>query len=484
MPSAKSLSSIVDIKIFWAFVIATIVIINGALLLDKIYIAVLPVALVGVFLFIHNIKFLYYIFFFLLPFSVEVELPGGFGTNLPSEPLMIALMGISILLLIKNSHVIPKSRFLHPISLLVYAHIGWMLVTVIFSTHTFISFKFFLAKLWYIFPFYVMPLLLLSKEADYRKLFMFFGTGVFIAIAYIWVRHAQEGFSFASSNSVVRPIFRNHVDYAIMLLLFLPFMCYMTWRNNKQRLLKYIGLAILLVAIYLTYTRAAQISVVIAGMALVMLRMQLSKYAIGLALIGGIMLVTFLCTDNRYLDFAPDFEKTIVHKKFDNLVEATTKMQDISTVERFYRWIAGFYMIGEKPLVGFGPSTFYSEYRSYTVTSYETYVSDNPEKSGMHNYYLMTAAEQGIPGLLILLAMIFSVIIYGEWGIARMVDNKKKWLLSAATVAFILTNVVLLINDLLEADKVGPLYFLNMAIIVFLTTQTQEQDKVEAPETP
>ncbi len=484
MPNERSLSGVIDTRAFWAFVIMTIVIINASLLLDKVYLAVIPVGLlVGLFA-IHNVKLLYYLFFFLLPFSVEVELPGGFGTNLPSEPFMIFLMGICLLLIIKNLNTIPKKLFLHPISLLVYAHIGWMLFTVVFSTHPFISLKFFLAKLWYIFPFYIMPLILLRKESDYRKLFSFLGAGVFIAIAYIWIRHAQEGFSFASSNTVVRPIFRNHVDYAIMLLLFLPFMCYMTWSNRKHRLLKYVGIIILLAAIYLTYTRAAQLSVVIAILALIMLRMQLSKYAIGLAIIGGIILVTFLCTDNRYLDFAPDFEKTIVHKKFDNLVEATTKMQDISTVERFYRWIAGFYMIAEKPLVGYGPSTFYSEYQSHTVTSYKTYVSHNPEKSGMHNYYLMTAAEQGIPGLLILLAMIFSVIIYGEWGIARIVDQKRKWLLSAATVAFILTNVVLLINDLLEADKVGPLYFLNMAIIVLLTTKSADKEDLPLSESP
>ena len=475
MHSEKSLSDLFDLKLFWWIMALTIIIINAALLLDKIYLAAIPIGLIFALFSIHNIKLLYYLFFFLLPFSTEVELPGGFGTNLPSEPFMIFLMGLCMLLVIKNLKSIPKDIFTHPISLLIYAHVGWLLVTVIFSTHPFISLKFFLAKLWYVIPFYFMPLILIKSEIEYKKLFTFFGVGIFIAIAYIWMRHAPEGFSFASSNSVVRPIFRNHVDYAIMLLLFLPFLCYLTWRNRSYRWIKYVSILVLLIAIYLTYTRAAQLSVVIAAMALMMLRWKLSKYAIGIALIGGIALVTFLSTDNRYLDFAPDFEKTIVHKKFDNLVEATTKMQDISTVERFYRWIAGFYMVGEKPLTGYGPSTFYSEYRSHTVTSYKTYVSHNPEKSGMHNYYLMTAAEQGIPGLIILLTMIILVILYGEWGIAHVGDVKQKALLSAATVAFILINVVLLINDLLEADKVGPLYFLNMAIIVSITSKLRSK---------
>ena len=102
----------------------------------------------------------------------------------------------------------------------------------------------------------------------------------------------------------------------------------------------------------------------------------------------------------------------------------------------------------------------------------------------MHNYYLMTAAEQGIPGLIILLSMIFLVILYGEWGIADIRDPKQIALIAAATVAFILINVVLLINDLLEADKVGPLYFLNMAIIVSLTSKPRLNQENELPKPP
>jgi O-antigen ligase len=35
------------------------------------------------------------------------------------------------------------------------------------------------------------------------------------------------------------------------------------------------------------------------------------------------------------------------------------------------------------------------------VKSFRTYVSDNPEKSTTHNYFLLQLAEQGIPGFLL-----------------------------------------------------------------------------------
>jgi O-antigen ligase len=108
-------------------------------------------------------------------------------------------------------------------------------------------------------------------------------------------------------------------------------------------------------------------------------------------------------------EYAPDFDRTVTHYEFDNLIEATAKGEDISTMERVYRWVAGLHMISEKPVFGFGPGNFYNFYHSYTVTSFETYVSDNPEKSGIHSYYLMTVVEQGFPGLLFFLALSFFV---------------------------------------------------------------------------
>jgi O-antigen ligase len=149
-------------------------------------------------------------------------------------------------------------------------------------------------------------------------------------------------------------------------------------------------------------------------------------------------------------------------------------MEDISTVERFYRWVAGINMIEEKPLTGFGPSTFYSNYKSYTVTSYKTYVSDNPEKSGIHNYYLMTAVEQGIPGLLIFVGLCMICILCGEQAFHALKNKEEKALVMAATVSFVLVLAVLIINDLIEADKVGPLFFLSASIIAFYSIRAKE----------
>jgi O-antigen ligase len=184
--------------------------------------------------------------------------------------------------------------------------------------------------------------------------------------------------------------------------------------------------------------------------------------------------ISWLLWNNRYMDFTPEFEKTITHTEFDNLLEATYKLEDISSMERLYRWMAGIEMIQDKFWLGFGPGTFYSNYKSYVISSFQTYVSDNPEQSGIHNYYLMTWVEQGFVGFLILLALCFTVLISGEKLYHSCEHAEDKLMVMAATLGFIIIFSMCLINDLIETDKVGPFFFFNMAILLFYHAKGKE----------
>ena len=87
----------------------------------------------------------------------------------------------------------------------------------------------------------------------------------------------------------------------------------------------------------------------------------------------------------------------------------------------------------------------------------------------LHNYYLMTAVEQGLPGLLIFLAIAILPVIYAEQAYHRLQERADKALLMAAVVSHVCILAVLIINDLLEADKVGPVFFLSVSIIVYMS---------------
>jgi len=434
----------------------------------------LPIICLGA-LFVFSVpKFIFYTFFFLLPFSVEVEV-GSLGTDLPSEPMMIILVAITGLLFITKNIKNAIGFFSHPITLLLLLHVGWIFLTTLSSTVPIFSLKYLLAKLWYIIPFFFLPLMLFNKEGDFRKLFFGLSFTVFIAVAYVWVRHLPSGFAFETSNKIIRPIFRNHVSYAIMLLAFLPYFWHLIRTSGiKNKIWPYFLCMILLVAINLSYTRAAQLSVFLIIGFYWIVKFRILKLAIGVGLIAVTALVLHLSVGNKYLDYAPNFEKTVTHTNFNDLVGATTKMEDISTVERFYRWVAGGYMVKEKPVLGFGPSSFYTNYSAYTVTSYQTYVSDNPERSGIHNNYLMVAVEQGLPGFLIMLVLAVLPLIYCETVYHRLHNTREKGLVMAAGMCYFGIGVTNLINDLIEVDKIGPFYFMSAAIIVLFDVKSRK----------
>lgn len=453
----------------WSYSFAFLLIISLALAIavEHPLPIIIPAGFVGLFYISFNPRHFYLVFFLLLPFSVELELPGGFGTDLPAEPLMLILTMVALIYIIKNITRETTGFVRHPITLMLILHVFWIVFASIFSTHGFISAKFSIAKVWYVLPFFFLPPLLLDNEKQYYKLFSFLTVGLLISVAYVMLRHASMGFSFDSINKAVRPIYRNHVSYGVLLVEVLPFYVYIMYRTRKWPLLKMAGLIFILLAIYLTYTRAAHISVFLGLGAYFVIKYNLAKPAIAVGLALILSLSIYLSVGNNYLNIAPDYNKAVEHKKFDNLVEATYKMEDISTVERFYRWIAGVNMVRAKPLIGFGPGTFYSEYKPYTVTSYKTYVSDNPDQSGVHNYYLMTAAEQGLPGMLIFLGLCLISIVYGERLYHSLSERNEKMLIMATTVCFVLILAVLLINDLLEAVKIGPFFFLCLSILVY-----------------
>jgi O-antigen ligase len=178
--------------------------------------------------------------------------------------------------------------------------------------------------------------------------------------------------------------------------------------------------------------------------------------------------VTYEVSGDNYMELAPNYERTIFNgKNFEKHLEATYKMQDVSGMERVYRWVAAARMIAEKPLVGSGAATFYPEYKRYTLKSFRTYVSDNPEKSTTHNYFLLQLAEQGIPGFLLFVSLIVTTLLLAERLYHRSQQRPEvRRVVLAATLSFVVIVFHLTLNELVEVDKIGPVFFICLALLV------------------
>jgi O-antigen ligase len=467
--------------LLWVFGISILLSIFGGIISGYWFLAGLPVALLIGYLTLVDFRQLFFFMLFMLPLSTEVTLPGGFGTDLPAEPFMVLLCGVFLVFLLKNGLQLSlRKHLLHPITLALLLHYTWIFITSIGSADPFVSIKFFLAKTWYIVTFFVLAAYMVKSNADRKKFFWWILVPLLFTVAFVVLKHATMGFSFADSNRVVRPFYRNHVNYASLLVLFLPYVwAARYWYRRKSRHRRFLLAIIpfLLVAIQLSYTRAAYVALLMAIGVYFIIQLRLMKPVLVLATAAVIGFSVYMIHNDKYLDYAPEYKKTVSHYNFDNLLEATYKGEDVSTMERVYRWVAGMHMFRERPFMGFGPGNFYNFYRSYTVTSFVTYVSDNPEKSGIHSYYLMTLVEQGVPGLIFFALLCMVTLVYGERIYHQTKDGIDKHWVMACTLSYFIILALLLINDMIETDKVGTFFFLNMAFLINQDLKNRRQDQ-------
>lgn len=433
-----------------------------------LWLSLIPISLI-IFLSIIDFKIIFYLLLFFIPLSTEITFDNGFGTDLPTEPLIIGLMGIGILHFLIHFRKIGSAYLTHPLTLLLFLHLFWTFFTSLTSHSVFISIKFLLAKIWYVCTFYFLAGYLLRTEKRIKLMFWVVLIPMLSSMIVIWYRHFLYGFSFGDIHRVLAPFQRNHVNYAALLALLFPWIFLIRYEYPKGSFIRKILtilIPIWLVAIYLSYTRAAYGAIIIAFAAGMLVRWKILMPFVYSSVLVTLLGAYWLTNNNKYLDFAPNYDRTISHTEFDNLLEATVKLEDISTMERLYRWVAGAHMSVKEPWLGFGPGSFVHHYKAYTIKGFRTYVSNNKEKSGIHSYFLMVLVEQGFPGLFIFGLFVVIVLKTGQQVVNATNAPYPSWIPMAALTSFIVILSFLTINDLVETDKIGSFFFIFIAILV------------------
>ncbi|MCH8331305.1 MAG: O-antigen ligase family protein [Bacteroidetes bacterium] len=433
------------------------------------YIFILPPALIGAYIVYADIKLMFYILLACIPLSTELFLPNGLATDVPTEPIMILLMMVYIFYAATNPKMISRKFLNHPLILLLLLHFIWIAVAAIFSAKPVISFKFLLAKTWYLVVFVFLTDLVLREIRDLKKAMWLIFVPLCFVIIQTLLRHWQVGFHFDKVNQVVTPFFRNHVNYAAMISIMLPFVWFMRKWYKKgawQRNALWLVTILFLFGIGFSYTRGAWLSVFAAGMFYLFIKFRTVRYVIPSGMLVIILFLGFMIRNNQYLEYSTDYKKTIYYDTLGDHLQATMQRLDVSSAERVYRWIAGFRMSTDEWITGFGPGNFYNFYKSYTVNIFTTWVSDNQEKSGVHNYFLMTLIEQGIIGLILFVSLYIAFLVMGERIYHNTRDPAEKYMVMAVLLSNIAILVQIMLSDLIEVDKVGAIFFINIALLV------------------
>jgi O-antigen ligase len=449
--------------------LAAILCFSFGIYLDKPILTILPFGIAFFAFFILFTKQFYFILLGSIPICIEWDLPGGISTDLPSEPLCVLMMGGCFYYMITNVQKIDFSFLKHKITLFLIAIFLWNIVTMINSTHLMVSLKYCLSKVWFISVYFLMTVLFIKNEMDLKKLFWYMMIPMTFVVYFALIKNYQLGFLFEDTNEASLPFFRNHVMYAATITIFYPFI-YLAGRWHEKHTWAYKFLTfnkyIYVIAIYLSYTRACVLALIVAVGFYFVIKMKMVKWAVLAVVIGVLGFIGYMANENTYLKYAPEFTKTIYHDSYDNHLAATFEGHDASSMERVNMWIGALRAFPHYPIFGAGPGCFYPTYIPYTVIHYHTWVSDNQQHLSCHNYFFLTLIEQGIVGLLIFLSLTIYIFFYLEKKINNTEDDFKRSLYITLAMAFVMFYVNLCLSDLIETTKIGSMFFIFLALLV------------------
>jgi len=428
-------------------------------------------------------QLLFYTLIASIPWSTEFHFSESLGTDLPDEPLMLLTAFAALALWLNRKKMKEPKRF-HPLLFLLFISFCWWAIAVVASTYPLFSVKYLAAKTWYLLAFVALPLLLKTDEKLLKNSAVVLFVSTFAATVLVLYRHTGLGFTFARINDAVHPFFRNHVNYSALLALITPLQVAFI-RQTKNKDLRHpliASLIVVIAALYFSYSRGAWLAffVGLSGFWLIKKGWLFKTFLAFLLLVT--ISVAWLRYNDNYLRFAPDHNTTIFHQNFSEHLAATYQGKDVSTAERFYRWAAGTNMSREKLFTGFGPTTFYSNYKSYTVPLFRTWVSDNKEHSTVHNYFLLVLIEQGVPGLLLLLFLFGTMFYYAQKIYRSTKDEFWKTVVAAIGSILLMQCTLNFLSDLIETDKVGSVFYLCVAVLVMADRSMKSEVRVRKTE--
>ena len=431
----------------------------------------LPVGMLVVWLTLYRLDWAMWFIVAATPLSVNLtDLTGGSGLSLPTEPMLVLITGLVIIKMVFFGEF-DRRLLLHPISIAIYVYLVWMLLTVITSQLPLISLKQWVTRIWFIVPYYFfLGHLFLRNPKNAIRFLWFFLVPLIIACCYTIVIHSQYGFTKKTSTWVMFPLFKEHTSYGAVLALFYPAAIYLAFRKTSW-VLKAISsllLVILTVALVLSYTRAAWLSLVGAGLVYLIYLFRMSKSVVW-TLVGIVCIITAL----NFSMISSKFERNTTDSSDDlneHVASVTNVSTDASNLERINRWKCAIRMFQERPLLGHGPGTYMFLYAPYQKPSEKTIISTNGGNRGnAHSEYLGPLAESGILGLATFLGLIISVVVVSIKTYQRIGEPRVKGILRLAFLGLITYYLHGFLNNFLDMDKASAPFWGFTAIIASLS---------------
>lgn len=424
-------------------------------------------------------KSVYWFFLFTIPLSCEIKL-GNYATTLPDEPMMWLMVPVVMMVVAFNYKRIPTWFLKHPLTLILFLQFIWLIIAVSFSQNYFLSLKFLAAKIWFLVSYVILPVLIIRKKSDIIKAFLLFSIPALLHAVFAFIWHYFLYFDYWASNDVVQPFYMNHVDHSTVLSMMFPLMlvAYQLSKGKKWQRRLCLGLIIFLIpAIYVTGARAAMLGVIFSLVVAFAIRKKLVNFIMPAFFIFIAAMVFYLSHDSKFVKYRPNMKYTATQRTFGDLITATFRGTDMSSMERFYRWIAASRMSKEHPVVGVGPNNFYDHYKAFTSPMFKTWVSRNPERSTTHNYFLLMLVEQGWPATILYGILVMTVLATAQRLYHKARDPFYKKVTMGLVMLFAAGFINNFFSELLETHKIGALFFIGITMLIIVNHLVTQQNE-------
>lgn len=426
-------------------------------------------------------QFTFFLIIALTPLSVNIEeYTQSFGLFIPTEPL---LFGTLLLLLFQGarSKVFPAYLKESPLYWAILVYLIWLVFTAITSTDPGASFKFILARCWFIIPMLFYGSGVMNTRRNIYLFLWLFCSSMIVAILYTLFVHAMYGFGEKESHWVMWPFFKDHTIYGAIVALVIPLIFGLLLAKKHSPLMVFILYSYLLIAfvgLYFSFTRAAQLSLVLSFCIYLVIKFKVkfSWIATATVIVG---LGIWFSWDAIQQDLERNkFEHTTedIGERFQSAANVTT---DASNLERINRWSCAIEMFKERPLTGFGPGTYAFEYARFQEPENLTIISTNFGTLGnAHSEYLGPLAETGFPGLLTVLAIIVCIFylgidLYNKW---PEEDKEMRTIIMAMIVALSTYFIHAFLNNYLDTDKAAVPIWTMCATFIGLRYKLKQND--------
>lgn len=444
-----------------------------------------------------------------MPFSVKFYFPALDLEVITPAELLIVLFGtilVSAMLVPSWRRQIDIRALKHPIALLSFALLAIQIAAAMASSMPMVSFKSILVKGAYLCVFFVHLVVRRDNGPPLAWRALNWYALVFLGvIIYTLLHQAGYGWDRTGAGFASFPFYSDHTIYGAALVFVLFVSAQATVRSASakgtvKRWLRLVTTAFVLVALYLSFCRAAWVSVLAVAPLVILLLARVRRKVIVIS--SGIALLVALVA-------APFFLRSALSSSVDSNVPHAGAMQslrsltnvstDASNKERLNRWSCAWRMFKDHPWGGTGPGTFQFKYIPYQRPNETTflsltgpmdpalissawnhgttvYVRGNPQLFYLslgtaHSEYLMALTEAGIFAFLAFVALFVVAFVRGV-----MVSDGTPYARSiriVCTLGILAYGVHGIFNNFLDDCRIAFLFWSSLAVLVRLDRGTQ-----------